>query len=131
MAFQFLRAFGARQLGTGPDVRRADPLVICELRVRRFDDVRRIRARLDDERDLNALFAVLRHAHGGGVLDAGHGIDDALDVFGKNVEPFRRDDHFFLAPADEEPCLPASSSPMSPVWNQPSSNAALVVSGAP
>ena len=106
VAFQFLRALGARQLRAGPDLGGANALVICELRVRRLDDVRRIRPWLDDERNLHALFAVLRDADGRGVLYARHGIHDALDVFGKDVEPFRRDDHFLLAAADEEAALP-------------------------
>ncbi len=103
MTFQFLRAFSARELSAGPDLRGANALVIRELRVGRLHDIGRIRARLDDERNLHAFFAVLRHADRGRILDAGHGVDDALDVFGKDVEPFRRDDHFFLASADEEP----------------------------
>ena len=102
MTFQFPRTFGTRKFRAGPDLRGANALVIRELRVRRLDDVRRIRAWLDDERNLHSLFAVLRDADGRRVLDAGHGIHDALDVFGEDVEPFRRDDHFLLAAADEE-----------------------------
>ena len=103
MTLQFLRAFGARQLGAGPDVRGANALMIGELRVGRLDDIAGLVPGSTIERDLHALFAVLRHADRRGILDAGHGVDDALDVFRKDVEPFGRDDHFFLAAADEEP----------------------------
>ena len=89
MTFQFLRAFCARQFGAGPDVRGTNALVIAQLRVGRLDDIRRARARLDNERNLHALFAVLRHADRGGIPDAGHGVDGALHVFRENVEPFR------------------------------------------
>src|SRR5262249_20221509 len=38
----------------------------------------------------------------GGVANAGRLVDDALHVFRKDVQSFRRDDHFLLAPADVE-----------------------------
>ena len=85
--------------------RGANPLVVGELRVGHPHDVGRVCPRLEHQRNLHTLFAVLRHADGRGLFDAWHGVDDALDVLGKDVEPFRRDDHFLLAAADEQPSL--------------------------
>ena len=49
---------------------------------------------------MDALFRSDRHAHGGRFADARDLIQHALDVFRKDVEAFRRDDHFLLAPTD-------------------------------
>jgi hypothetical protein len=77
--------------------------VVRKLRVGRLHDISWIRAWCDDQRNLNAFFAILRHADRGRFPHAGNVVDDPLDVFGKDVEAFRRHDHFLLAAADEEP----------------------------
>ena len=51
---------------------------------------------------MHALFRSDRHADDRRVAHAGNRVEHALDVLGKDVQPLGRDDHFLLAPADEE-----------------------------
>ena len=59
---------------------------------------------IDDEHRVHAFLALRTDARADdrGIAHAGDLIQHALDVFGKDVQPFRRDDHFLLAAADEQ-----------------------------
>ncbi len=48
------------------------------------------------------FFPANRHADDRGIANAADTIQHPLDVFGKDVQPLGRDDHFLLAPADEQ-----------------------------
>ena len=77
--------------------------MILERRVGAADDRLDVRARLEDEHRVDALLAVDVEADDAGVPHAGLREQRALDVFRKDVEALRRDDHFLLAALDEEP----------------------------
>ena len=100
-ALQLARAFGARQLRLRPDQRAPDLLVIVELRVRLRARPRRhrcpARARAPRARALPIRSARRRPPNRARRADR---VQHALDVLGKDVQPFGRDDHFLLAPAD-------------------------------
>ena len=51
---------------------------------------------------MHPLLGPDRHTDDAGLSHAGDPIEDALDVFRKDVQPFRRDDHFLLTAADVE-----------------------------
>ena len=76
--------------------------MLFELQVRLAHHGIRIDAGLEHERRVDALLSAGRDADDGRVADAGHVIQDALDILRKDVQPFRRHDHFLLAPANEE-----------------------------
>src|SRR5262245_24827465 len=78
--------------------------MIAELRVRRAHDVVDVGARLEDQYGVDSLGsrAWRRCTDDRGVANAFLREERMLDVFRKDVESFRRDDHFFLAPADVE-----------------------------
>ena len=70
-----------------------------------------------------------RRADDRGLAHAGLFVEHPLDVLGKDVQPSGVTIISFLRPRMwSRPW--SSSSPMSPVWNQPSRNAARVSSGA-
>ena len=99
---QLSRAVGARQLRSGPDRHAADPLVIEQLLVGVADDRVWVGARLEHQHRVHTLLGAVPHPDDGGLANAGHLFERALDVFGEHVQPLGRDDHLLLAAADEE-----------------------------
>ena len=71
-----------------------------QLRIRLAHHVVRRGAGLEDEHGVHAFFAADRQADHRRITNAAGPIEDALDILGKHVQPFRRDDHFLLAAAD-------------------------------
>ena len=64
--------------------------------------MRRFRAVVEHEHRVNSFLAVHLEADYGGVLHARLLQERSLDVFGKDVEALRRDDHLLLAALDQE-----------------------------
>ena len=103
-AFQLARAFGARQVAVGPHRRGANALVILRA------------SALAARTTASSVGAGVEHAAPRAraparprstpdhrrLAHARQRVEHALDVFRKDVEPFRRDDHFLLAALDEE-----------------------------
>jgi len=54
---------------------------------------------------MDPLLDPVRHPYDRRFADARKIVEDALDVFGKDVQPVRRDDHFLLASLDKDPAL--------------------------
>ena len=75
--------------------------MIFQLGVRRPRHRIRIDAGVDDQHRVHALFAARGDADHGGVANAGHVLQHPFDVLRKDVQPFGRDDHLLLPPADE------------------------------
>ena len=123
-ALQLARAFGARQLRLGPHDRRAGSS--DDRRAARSPRARPRPGRRPGSSTSTACTRSSLPPRGAPTTaesrTPGSCVQHALDVLRKDVQPLGRDDHFLLAAADES-WPSASISPMSPVWNQPSSNA--------
>ena len=78
--------------------------MIAELQVGATHDVVDVRARVEDEHGVHALGggARARGADDRGLAHAGLRVQRLLDVFRKDVQSLRRDDHFLLAAADAQ-----------------------------
>ena len=99
-SLQLPRSFGARQLALRPHQRAADLLLIFELGVGLPDDRVEIGALVEDEDRVHPLLRADPRADHGCITDAGRPQQHPLDVFRKDVEALRRDDHLLLAAAD-------------------------------
>ena len=88
----------------GPDRGGADLLVIAELQVGAAHDLVDVGARFEHQHRVNALGGGTggRCADDRGFTNAWLRVQRLLDVFRKDVEPFRRDDHLLLAAADAQ-----------------------------
>ena len=89
------------------------------------DDGLWIDARIEHDHGVHALLGSRPRAHHGDVAHACEAGNDALHVLGEDVQPSGVTIISFFRPLmNRRPC--ASTSPMSPVWNQPPSNASAV-----
>src|SRR4029078_1209317 len=103
--FELPRTFRARQLLHRPDRMTADLLVIAQRRVGLATDRLGITTRIEYQHRVHAFFAIPRASHHRRFADAGELVEHALDVFRKDIQSFRRDDHLLLAAADEHAAL--------------------------
>ena len=130
-ALQLARALGARQLALGPDERAADPLVIARAaRSPRGRPRRRSTPGLEHQHGVHALLAVRsRTPTTADSRTPGSSFSTRSTSSGKTFSPSGVTIISFLRPRMKSwPSAPIS--PMSPVWNQPSSNARAVSSAA-
>ena len=63
---------------------------------------RRVGARLEQQHRVHAFLGPLGHADDRRLAHAGKRVEHALDVLRKDVQSFRRHDHFLLATLDED-----------------------------
>src|SRR5688500_3300484 len=61
-----------------------------------------VRARIDDQHSVDALLRGIDRADNGRLANAWLLVEHSLDVLGKHIEAVGRDDHFLLAPLDEQ-----------------------------
>src|SRR5262249_60206311 len=104
-ALQLAGPFRPRQLGFRPDRDPPKALVILQLRVGLAHNRFGVRARIDHQHAVNSFLAAVRGAYHCRIADSRQSVEHALDVLREDVEPFRCDDHFFLATLDEESAL--------------------------
>ena len=76
--------------------------MILQPAVRGADDAGLLRVRFEHEYGMHALFSAVRDADDRRIAHAGNFVEHALDVFRKDIQPLRRDDHLFLAALDED-----------------------------
>ena len=131
-AFQLPRALRARQLGLGPHQRAPNLLVAFEARVRIANDGIRVDTRLEHEHGVYALAGSLRPLATPTAAESrtpGIWFTTRSTSSGKTFNPSGVTITSFLRPRmNSRPSGPIS--PMSPVWNQPPSNAFAVSASA-
>ena len=102
--FQLPSAVGARQFRLGPDQRAPDPLVVVELGIRRANHRIDVGAGIDDQHRVHPFVAAAAcpQADDRRLAHARQLVQHLLHILGEDVQPLGRDDHFFLAAADEQ-----------------------------